>query len=143
MGMTDQVGAELDEFVTDTLRNNVLGLPLDLASLNLARGRDTGVPSLNNFRTQLYASTGESSLKPYTSWVDFGQNLKHPDSVVNFMAAYGTHRPIKAAPSIADKRTAAQRLFDMDTTDAATPADASSSSTARARGTGHAESPPA
>ena len=97
MGMTDQVGAELDEFVTDTLRNNVLGLPLDLASLNLARGRDTGVPSLNNFRSQLYKSTGESSLKPYTSWVDFGQNLKHPDSVVNFMAAYGTH-PTRSRP---------------------------------------------
>ncbi|KUM37169.1 heme peroxidase [Arthrobacter sp. EPSL27] len=123
MGMTDQVGAELDEFVTDTLRNNVLGLPLDLASLNLARGRDTGVPSLNNFRAQLYASTGESSLKPYTSWVDFGQNLKHPDSVVNFMAAYGTHPTITAATSIADKRAAAQRLFDMDTADALTPAD--------------------
>ncbi|WP_454697992.1 peroxidase family protein [Arthrobacter humicola] len=123
MGMTDQVGAELDEFVTDTLRNNVLGLPLDLASLNLARGRDTGVPSLNNFRTQLYAQTGESSLKPYTSWVDFGQNLKHPDSVVNFMAAYGTHPTITAAVSITDKRAAAQRLFDMDTADPATPAD--------------------
>ncbi|MDZ4090979.1 MAG: peroxidase family protein [Arthrobacter sp.] len=123
MGMTDQVGAELDEFVTDTLRNNVLGLPLDLASLNLARGRETGVPTLNNFRSQLYASTGESSLKPYTSWVDFGQNLKHPDSVVNFMAAYGTHPTITAATSIVDKRAAAQRLFDMDTADALTPAD--------------------
>ncbi|MGO4192206.1 peroxidase family protein [Arthrobacter sp. YAF17] len=123
MGMTDQVGAELDEFVTDTLRNNVLGLPLDLASLNLARGRDTGIPSLNNFRSQLYASTGESSLKPYTSWVDFGQNLKHPDSVVNFMAAYGTHDTITAATSIVDKRAAAQRLFDMNTTDTLTPAD--------------------
>ena len=123
MGMTDQVGAELDEFVTDTLRNNVLGLPLDLASLNLARGRDTGIPSLNNFRSQLYKSTGESSLKPYTSWVDFGQNLKHPDSVVNFMAAYGTHPTITAATSVTGKREAAQRLFDMNTGDAATPAD--------------------
>ncbi|WP_261620494.1 peroxidase family protein [Pseudarthrobacter equi] len=124
MGMTDQVGAELDEFMTDTLRNQVLGLPLDLASLNIARGRETGVPSLNNFRKQLYAGTGESSLKPYTSWVDFGQNLKHPDSVVNFMAAYGTHETITSATTIADKRAAAQRLFDMDTADPLTPADA-------------------
>ena len=30
------------EFVADTLRNNLLGLPLDLAALNIARGRDTG-----------------------------------------------------------------------------------------------------
>ena len=30
MGSVDQVGNELDEFVTETLRNNLLGLPLDL-----------------------------------------------------------------------------------------------------------------
>ena len=28
--MTRQVGNELDEFVTEALRNNLLGLPLDL-----------------------------------------------------------------------------------------------------------------
>ena len=56
--------------------------------------------------------------------MDFGQTLKHPDSVVNFMAAYGTHPTITAATSIEAKRAAAQRLFDMDTADAGTPADA-------------------
>ena len=30
MGSSDQAGNELDEFVTETLRNNLLGLPLDL-----------------------------------------------------------------------------------------------------------------
>ncbi|MFF5793047.1 Ig-like domain-containing protein [Paeniglutamicibacter sp. NPDC012692] len=124
MGMSDQVGAELDEFVTDTLRNNVLGLPLDLATLNIARGRDTGVPSLNNFRKEIYRASGEASLKPYSSWVDFGQGMKHPDSVVNFMAAYGTHPTIKDATTIDAKRAAAQVLFDMKPTDAGTPADA-------------------
>ncbi|NKX54309.1 Ig-like domain-containing protein, partial [Arthrobacter mobilis] len=124
MGMTDQVGAEIDEFVTDTLRNNVLGLPLDLAALNIARGRDTGVPTLNNFRKDLYRKTNESSLKPYSSWVDFGQALKHPESVVNFMAAYGTHPSITGATSIKDKRAAAQLLFDMDVNNPDTPADA-------------------
>ena len=49
-GMTRQVGNEIDEFVTSALRNNLLGLPLDLATINLARGRDTGVPSLNDAR---------------------------------------------------------------------------------------------
>ena len=39
MGMSDQVGNELDEFVTDTLRNNLLGLPLDLATINMTRAR--------------------------------------------------------------------------------------------------------
>ena len=46
-GVTRQVGNEIDEFVTEALRNNLLGLPLDLAAINLARGRDTGIPSLN------------------------------------------------------------------------------------------------
>ena len=54
-GMTRQVGNEIDEFVTSALRNNLLGLPLDLATINLARGRDTGVPSLNAARREFYA----------------------------------------------------------------------------------------
>jgi hypothetical protein len=53
-GMTRQVGNEIDEFVTSALRNNLLGLPLDLATINLARGRDTGVPSLNAARADFY-----------------------------------------------------------------------------------------
>jgi hypothetical protein len=65
-GMTRQVGNEIDEFVTSALRNNLLGLPLDLATINLARGRDTGVPSLNEARAQFYAAT-ISSTKPRSS----------------------------------------------------------------------------
>ncbi len=38
-GATVQVANEIDEFVIGALRNNLLGLPLDLATLNLARGR--------------------------------------------------------------------------------------------------------
>ena len=49
--------------------------------------------------------------------------MKHPDSVVNFMAAYGTHDTIKNAGTIEAKRAAAQRLFDMKPNDANTPAD--------------------
>ena len=56
-GMTRQVGNEIDEFVTSALRNNLLGLPLDLATINLARGRDTGVPSLNEARAQFYRAS--------------------------------------------------------------------------------------
>ena len=89
--MTRQVGNEIDEFVTEALRNNLLGLPLDLAAINIARGRDTGIPSLNAARREFYAMTGDSQLKPYTSWADFVQHLKHAESVVNFIAAYGTH----------------------------------------------------
>ncbi len=71
-GMTRQVGNEIDEFVTSALRNNLLGLPLDLATINLARGRDTGVPTLNAARTSFYDATNQDiRLKPYESWVDF------------------------------------------------------------------------
>jgi hypothetical protein len=49
-GMSSQRGNEIDEFVTDAVRNNLLGLPLDLASLNLTRGRDVQLPTLNQFR---------------------------------------------------------------------------------------------
>ena len=88
-GMANQTGNEIDEFVTGALRNSLLGLPLDLATLNLARGRDAGIASLNAFRTSLKASTGITSLAPYASWAQFGQNLRHPQSLVNFIAAYG------------------------------------------------------
>ncbi len=53
-GLTRQVGNEIDEFVTEALRNNLVGLPLDLAALNIARGRDTGIPSLNEARREFY-----------------------------------------------------------------------------------------
>src|SRR5690606_33867435 len=49
-GMSGQVGNEIDEFVTDTLRNQLLGIPLDLATINITRGRDTGMPTLNEAR---------------------------------------------------------------------------------------------
>ena len=50
MGSSDQVGNEIDEFVTETLRNNLLGLPLDLPTLNMTRAREAGVPPLNDVR---------------------------------------------------------------------------------------------
>ena len=78
-GTTRQVGNEIDEFKTEALRNNLLGLPLDLASINLARGRDTGIPSLNAARREFYDMTGDSQLTPYESWIDFMQGIQHPE----------------------------------------------------------------
>src|SRR2546428_4815908 len=87
-GVTREVGNEIDEFVTEALRNNLLGTPLDLPVLNLARGRDTGIPSLNEARRQFYTDISDPELKPYTSWADFVQHIKHPESLINFIAAY-------------------------------------------------------
>src|SRR6476661_820193 len=47
MGSADQTGNEIDEFVTETLRNNLLGLPLDLPAINMSRAREAGVPPLH------------------------------------------------------------------------------------------------
>ena len=111
-GMTRQVGNEIDEFVTGALRNNLLGLPLDLATINLARGRDTGVPSLNAARREFYEVTNNNSeLRPYDSWVDFADGLKNPASIVNFIAAYGTHELITSQTTLEGKRDAALTII--------------------------------
>ncbi|HSV61092.1 MAG TPA: peroxidase family protein [Variovorax sp.] len=111
-GMTRQVGNEIDEFVTSALRNNLLGLPLDLATINLARGRDTGVPSLNAARREFYDATNNAAeLRPYDSWVDFAGNLKHEASIINFIAAYGTHSLITGQTTIEGKRDAALTII--------------------------------
>ena len=117
MGSSDQVGNELDEFVTDTLRNNLLGLPLDLATLNIARGRETGMPTLNELRRQLHGTTNDGQLVPYTSWSDFGQHLKHAESLVNLVAAYGRHPSITSTTTVTDKRIAARAIVDPLPTD--------------------------
>jgi Ca2+-binding RTX toxin-like protein len=117
LGSVAQIGNEIDEFVTGALRNNLVGLPLDLAAINIARGRDTGVPTLNLLRNQIYTqlgtgATANTELKPYANWNEFGQFLKHAESLVNFIAAYGTHSSITSQTTLAGKRAAAQTLLD-------------------------------
>jgi Ca2+-binding RTX toxin-like protein len=123
-GMSRQVGNEIDEFVTGALRSNLLGLPLDLAAINMARAREAGVPSLNDARRQFFADTNNSALKPYSSWADFSFNLKHAESLVNFVAAYGSHPSITG--TTAQRREAAHLLVDppVGTDPTTIPADA-------------------
>jgi len=116
--------------ITSTLRNNLLGLPLDLASINIMRGRDVGIPSLNEARRVFFQESNNPNLRPYTSWFDFdielrnGNNFGRPDnfadgrgsaSLVNFIAAYGTHPTVLAAETIQQKRVAAELLVYGDT----------------------------
>ncbi|MGH3366732.1 MAG: fibronectin type III domain-containing protein, partial [Nocardioidaceae bacterium] len=109
-GMSQQVGNEIDEFVTEALRNNLLGLPLDLATINMARARDTGTPTLNEARRDFYAESNNSALQPYTSWGDLWFNLKHEETLANFVAAYGTHPDIEDAQTVAAKRDVANAI---------------------------------
>jgi Ca2+-binding RTX toxin-like protein len=81
LGMSHQQMNEVDEFITPALNQGLLGLPLDLGAINIARGRDLGIPALNQFRQDL-------GLTRYISWADFGQNMIHPESLANFIAAY-------------------------------------------------------
>ena len=90
-GLTRTVGNEIDEFVTEALRNNLVGLPLDLAVLNLARGRDTGIPSLNAARREFYKQDRRHLGQALHELGRPGADLKHPESLINFIAAYGTH----------------------------------------------------
>ncbi|WP_324074280.1 MAG: peroxidase family protein [Erythrobacter sp.] len=120
-GMSRQVSNEIDEYVTDALRNDLVGLPLDLAALNIARARDTGVPSLNAVRADFFAKTGDTQLEPYSSWFDFALAIKTPASVINFIAAYGQHPDILNAVTVDEKRDAA---FNLVLGGAAAPADA-------------------
>ena len=93
LGMTHQQANEIDEFVTPALNQGLLGMPLDLATINIARGRDLGVPTLNDMREAL-------QLTRYTSWADFGANMLHPDSVANFIAAYAFDGNVELAQAI-------------------------------------------
>ena len=135
MGSSDQVGNEIDEFTTDVLRNNLLGLPLDLPTLNLTRARSEGIPPLNDVRRQIHNATNDAQLAPYTSWSDFGRHLRHPSSLINFIAAYGTHPSMRDSgpdgvlgtvddvTTVAAKRAAARAMVAPSPTDVQ-PADA-------------------
>ena len=138
LGTVNQVSNSIDEFVTGSLRNNLLGLPLDLAALNITRGRDVGVAPLNIVRNQLYALTGEAQLKPYANWAQFGGQLKYAESLINFIAAYGKHSSITKQvvdatsgvlrdQTATEKRAAAEALIHLGTIgDKFNPADPAS-----------------
>ncbi len=64
MGSSDQAGNEIDEFVTETLRNNLLGLPLDLAAINIARARERASQPLNDVRRRDHASDQRQPVAP-------------------------------------------------------------------------------
>ncbi|MAQ36703.1 MAG: hypothetical protein CMO21_05670 [Thioclava sp.] len=96
-GLLTQQGNEMDEFVTAALQQSLVGVPLDLPALNIARGRDVGLPTLNELRMEVFDgltqntsnNTNGSGIAPYHSWEDFGAHLRTPESLVNFIAAYG------------------------------------------------------
>jgi Ca2+-binding RTX toxin-like protein len=115
-GMARQISNEIDEFITPALQQTLLGQPLDLVAINIARGRDVGLPTLNQTRKQLRDSlaaekaAGSSlhtklkveDLNPYSSWNEFKNNMIHPESLVDFIAAYSFDGDLAKAQAIVD-----------------------------------------
>ena len=79
MGLSDQAGQEIDEFVVDTLRNNLLGLPARPARrINMARARSEGIPPLNDVRRQIFAPTNDGQLRPTPTGSTSGSSSSTP-----------------------------------------------------------------
>ena len=57
------------------------------------------------------ATNHEALLKPYESWVDFAGHLKNEASIINFIAAYGTHELITSQTTVEGKRDAALTII--------------------------------
>ena len=95
LGMTHQQMNEVDEFVTPALNQGLLGQPLDLAAINIARGRDMGMPTINEFRTAL-------GFTAYANWAEFAQNMLHPDNLAGFIAAYSFDGDLAHANALVD-----------------------------------------
>ena len=103
-GSSQVLHQRIDEQIVNAVRNQLLGQPTDLAAINIARGREMGLPSLNELRRQLFengsvlginssdfgiSAKGNSQLKPYSGWADFAANLRDPSLVEEFKKVYG------------------------------------------------------
>ena len=102
LGSVNQIGNEIDEFVTGALRNNLLGLPLDLAALNIARGRDVGVAGLNVVRNQLYKRRPRPPTTPPIM------------TATEALRELGRVRPIPQAPGLAGQFRGRLRHASLD-----------------------------
>lgn len=100
----------IDHSIVEAVRSMLLGLPLDLGAANLMRGRELGLPSLNEFRAYISGNTsflqqagqasdysteaGIPALSPYANWDQFGAALRgnaaeRADLLARFKAVYG------------------------------------------------------
>ncbi len=113
-GLTRAVANQIDEMVTGGMQNNLVGLPLDIGAINIARGRDVGSPRLNPARRAFHLATQDAALTPYNSWMDYADNIRHEASLVNFIAGYGTHPLVAGADKIAGNGSAGEPIAVVD-----------------------------
>lgn len=83
-GLAHQAAQEIDPYLVDDVRNFLFGAPgaggFDLASLNIQRGRDHGLPSYNQVRSEL-------GLTPAASFADVSSD---PEIQSRLAAAYAS-----------------------------------------------------
>lgn len=90
-GLVQKAHEAIDTLMTDVVRNNLVTRNLDLFTANVLRGREMGLPSYQNFRSQLFTNgplnqangsdytatlKGNAIFKPQTSWAEFGTTLR-------------------------------------------------------------------
>ena len=83
MGQCRELAQEIDPFIVDDLRNLLFGaggIGLDLAALNIQRGRDHGLPSYNQMRLAM-------KLAPATSFADISPD---PDIQARLASVYAS-----------------------------------------------------
>jgi Ca2+-binding RTX toxin-like protein len=97
-GTIAQAAAEVDTQIVDAVRNDLVRISADLFSLNLLRGRDIGLGTMNQVRAELAASDDPyvreavgyaGDLSPYASWEDFqARNNLTDELIAKFRLAY-------------------------------------------------------
>ena len=76
----------------------------------------SGMPTLNEVRASIARRAGRrtrrrpdtphhtnlivDALNPYTSWAEFGSQMQHPESLVNFIAAYAFDGDLSKAQAL-------------------------------------------
>jgi hypothetical protein len=99
-GIAGQAAEDVDTWVVDGVRNDLVRVSADLFAFNVARGRDVGIGTLNQVKASLLASgnpyiqealsfVDPALLQPYASWEDFGaRNGLSAAMLDQFRAAY-------------------------------------------------------
>ncbi|MDM7942368.1 MAG: peroxidase family protein [Hydrogenophaga sp.] len=98
-GIAAQAAEEVDTQIVDAIRNDLVRVSADLFALNVARGRDLGLGTLNQVRQSLLDSRdpyvvdslkrSDVDLTPYTSWENFqSRNNLSEATIAKFREAY-------------------------------------------------------
>ena len=88
LGLLDEPSSKYDTSLVDTLQNHLFEsvqpdgsvIAFDLASLNINRGRDHGIPSYNKIREQC-------GLRKAFTFQDFGDNMT-PEKISRLASIY-------------------------------------------------------